>query len=56
VTLEDDGVFTTPWTATLTYVPSNDQFPEVVCSENQRWFRDRSQGPKGGQPGFLTGC
>jgi hypothetical protein len=38
VTIEDDGVFTTPWTATLTYIPSNDAFPEVVCSENQRWF------------------
>ncbi len=38
VTIEDEGVFTTPWTATLTYVPSNDQFPEVVCAENQRWF------------------
>jgi hypothetical protein len=38
VTIEDVGVFTTPWTSTLTYVPNNDQFPEVVCSENQRWF------------------
>ena len=38
VTIEDAGVFTTPWTSTLTYVPNYDQFPEVVCSENQRWF------------------
>ena len=27
VTIEDEGVFTTPWTATLTYVPGPDQFP-----------------------------
>ena len=34
LTIEDEGVFTTPWTATLTYVTSNDPFPEVVCAEN----------------------
>ena len=34
VTIEDEGVFTTPWTATLTYVPSADPFPESVCAEN----------------------
>jgi len=28
VTIEDEGVFTTPWTATLTYVPGFDQIPE----------------------------
>ncbi len=38
VTIEDEGVFTMPWTATLTYVPSKDQFPEVVRAENVRWF------------------
>src|SRR6266850_3468118 len=34
VTIEDEGVFTTPWTATLTYVPAA-EIPEGVCSENQ---------------------
>ncbi len=24
--------------ACFRYVPSNDQFPEVVCAENVRWF------------------
>ena len=38
LTIEDDGVFTTPWTATLTYVPVGDQVPEEVCAENVRWF------------------
>ena len=38
LTIEDEGVFTTPWTATMTYIPNRDEFPEVVCAENPRWF------------------
>jgi hypothetical protein len=38
VTIEDEGVFTTPWTSTLTYVPGNGQFPEVACAENRFWM------------------
>src|SRR5579871_3755266 len=34
VTVEDAGVFTTPWTATMTYAPSADPIPEGVCAEN----------------------
>jgi hypothetical protein len=34
LTIEDEGVFTTPWTSTLTYVPGPDVWPEVVCAEN----------------------
>jgi hypothetical protein len=41
VTIEDEGVFTTPWTSTLTYVPGKGGFPEAACAENLRWFRDR---------------
>jgi len=53
VTIEDEGVFTTPWTATLTYVPSNDQFPEVVCAENMRWFpRTEATVPIAHKPDF----
>jgi hypothetical protein len=53
VTIEDAGVFTTPWTSTLTYVPSNEQFPEVVCSENQRWFPGtEATVPTAGKPDF----
>jgi hypothetical protein len=35
-TVEDDGVFTTPWTATMTYRPArvSDQWQESVCAEN----------------------
>ena len=34
LTIEDEGVFTTPWTSTLTYVPGRGEWPEVVCAEN----------------------
>jgi hypothetical protein len=35
LTIEDEGVFTTPWTATLTYVPGPDRIAEQVCAENR---------------------
>jgi hypothetical protein len=38
VTIEDEGVFTTPWTATLTYVPGPDQLAEEVCAENTHQY------------------
>src|SRR6476646_10878658 len=37
-TVEDEGVFTSPWTATVTYRPSTiipaEEWPESVCAEN----------------------
>jgi hypothetical protein len=43
VTIEDEGVFTTPWTSTLTYVPESDVLPENVCAENlNQYYYDRS--------------
>ena len=43
LTVEDEGVFTTPWTATLTYVPGPDILSEVVCAENRhQYYYDRS--------------
>jgi hypothetical protein len=38
-TVEDEGVFTTPWSATITYRPGFNwlgaaEWPEVVCAEN----------------------
>jgi hypothetical protein len=35
LTIEDAGVFTMPWTATLTYVPGGDQIGESACAENR---------------------
>jgi hypothetical protein len=38
-TVEDEGVFTTPWSATITYQPGFNwvgaaEWPEVVCADN----------------------
>jgi hypothetical protein len=35
-TVEDDGVFTTPWTATVTYRRALGAIPENACAENLR--------------------
>jgi hypothetical protein len=34
ITVEDEGVFTMPWTAQVTYRPITGEWPEVVCAEN----------------------
>jgi hypothetical protein len=33
-TVEDEGVFTMPWSATITYRPASGQWSERVCAEN----------------------
>jgi hypothetical protein len=36
---EDEGVFTTPWSATITYRrPLISRWPEIVCAENEHSF------------------
>ena len=35
-TVEDDGVFTMPWSATITYRRGRETWREVVCAENTR--------------------
>jgi hypothetical protein len=35
-TVEDEGVFTMPWTATITYRRGGEAWREVVCAENTR--------------------
>ena len=55
VTIEDEGVFTTPWTATLTYVPGPDTWPEVVCAENRNQYyysRDETDVPRADKADF----
>jgi hypothetical protein len=34
-TVEDEGVFTMPWTATMTFRPGAESWREIVCAENQ---------------------
>jgi hypothetical protein len=54
VTIEDEGVFTTPWTATLTYVPGPDQIAEGVCAENMHEYYNNKDAdvPKAQKPDF----
>ncbi len=33
-TVEDEGVFTMPWSATVTYLRALGEWPEIVCAEN----------------------
>jgi hypothetical protein len=36
VTVDDAGVFTTPWTALVTYRKAASEWPEYICNENLR--------------------
>jgi hypothetical protein len=53
LTIEDAGVFTTPWTATLTYVPGN-EVGEGVCAENRHEYYNNkdSDVPTAERPDF----
>jgi hypothetical protein len=53
LTIEDPGVFTTPWTATMTYVPG-DEVGEGVCAENPHEYYSHkdSDVPKADKPDF----
>jgi hypothetical protein len=37
-TVEDEGAFTAPWSATITYGLPLIEWPEHVCAENTQWF------------------
>jgi hypothetical protein len=37
-TVEDDGVFTMPWTATITYRPNLGPWTELICAENRHEY------------------
>ncbi len=54
VTVDDAGVFTAPFTATMTYVPNPDLLPESICAENpHEYYNNRdSDVPKADKPDF----
>jgi hypothetical protein len=54
LTVEDDGVFTTPWSATVTYRRALDAIGESVCAENLRgtYVGKDSAIPQASQPDF----
>jgi hypothetical protein len=54
VTIEDEGVFTTPWTATLTYAPGPERISEGVCAENRNEYYNNKESdvPRAENPDF----
>src|SRR5882757_349716 len=54
VTVEDAGVFTSPFTATITYVPSSNPLGEGACAENPHEYYNNkdSDVPKADRPDF----
>ena len=53
-TVEDEGVFTMPWSATVTYRRALDTIPENVCAENLRgtYVTKDSAVPRADKPDF----
>jgi hypothetical protein len=53
-TVEDDGVFTTPWSATITYGRGSNDWPEIVCAENihEYYNNKESEVPRADKPDF----
>jgi hypothetical protein len=53
-TIEDEGTFTTPWTATMIYLRDRLEWPEVACAENTFGFHsDKELGiPTANKPDF----
>ena len=52
-TVEDEGVFTTPWSSSITYRPSIDPWTELICAENPREFNNtESHVPMADKPDF----
>ncbi len=52
--VEDAGVFTMPWTSTITYRPAAVQWPELICAENQHeYYNGRDSAiPRADKPDF----
>jgi hypothetical protein len=53
-TVEDEGVFTTPWSATITYGRGSSEWPEIVCAENTHEYYNNkeSEVPTAEKPDF----
>ncbi len=52
-TIEDQGAFTTPWTAVMIYLRDFDGFPEIVCADNRFSFHNQETDlPHADKPDF----
>jgi hypothetical protein len=41
-TVEDEGAFTKPWSATMIYLRDRDEWPEAVCAEGRFGFHNHA--------------
>jgi len=41
-TVEDEGVFTKPWTSTVTYRPAVGEWTDLICTENIQWYSGKN--------------
>jgi hypothetical protein len=53
-TVEDEGVFTTPWSATMTYRRALGEWPEFACAENihEYYYNKDAEVPTAHKPDF----
>jgi len=53
-TVEDEGVFTMPWSAMMTYRRAVGAWPEFVCSENRHeyYYNKDAEVPTADKPDF----
>jgi hypothetical protein len=52
-TVEDEGVFTTPWSATVTYGRGSTEWPEIACAENPHVYYSKDEAvPTADKPDF----
>jgi hypothetical protein len=52
-TVEDEGVFTSPWSASMIYWPPSvpmGQWPEITCAENANGYDWRNPAKKAPMP------
>ena len=58
IAVEDEGAFTTPWSATVIYRPgvsaygASSDFPEAVCAENPHELARQAAVPAADKPDF----
>ena len=52
ITVEDEGVFTMPWSASVPYRPAAGEWPEFVCAQNPDELGRKSAVPTAEKPDF----
>jgi hypothetical protein len=54
LTVEDEGAYTTPWTASIIYLRDRLEWPEIVCAENTHEYYNNKESdvPHADEPDF----